>query len=70
MIIATRKNMRDYDQYGLLMLDRTEGSEYSADAGDYFMKDEDEEFLDSEGEPMILLVKMTLLTDPKLPEGD
>jgi len=62
-MLATIKNMKRCEGiHGVFMLD-SEGNEFSATPGDYFMHGSGP-LLDEHGEPMILVRRVCQLVDP------
>ena len=63
--LATVKNMREAEARGktCFAFSPTTYEQCSATSGDYFMQADDEPLRDSEGEPMILAVKVTRYLD-------
>jgi hypothetical protein len=56
---ATPDNMRRYGGPGVFALDRTDGGDYSADAGDYFWQPDDRPLTDEAGRALILARRET-----------
>jgi len=65
---CTLRNMKDYAQPGLVMLDPNTGAEYSTNLGDYWDAPLDTSFLGAWGTPMVLVVKRTVWETPQLPQ--
>jgi hypothetical protein len=63
-MIATVENMKRCEGiHGVFMLD-SEGNEFSASPGDYFLHRSGEPILDEHNEPMILVRRVCQLVDP------
>ena len=57
MTLATPRNMRIHEGYGVVAYSPATGEEYSATPGDYWNMPDDECLTDSEGNEMILGVR-------------